>query len=390
MSELSQGPQGHNPSGLILCTNCRRPYPDQGTPYRCPVCGGVFDFTSLPTFDPAQIDESQPGLWRYRHALGLSATAPQVTIGEGNTPLVWRTVMGRQVAFKLEFLNPSGSYKDRGSALLVSFLRSRGVEQALEDSSGNAGASFAAYAAAAGIHARVFVPQSASGPKRTQIEAYGAEVISVAGPRSNAAEAVQRAAEEGIAYASHAYLPHGLGGYATLAYELQEQMKQQAGQTPGAVITPAGQGNLLLATARGFTSLKKSGLLERVPVMVGVQALACAPLWALYRYGASGLGWVAEGETLAEGVRVRFPVRGDAVMRMLAGEAGISDPSYRPAGLLVAVDEPDILPGGQQLARLGFYVEPTSAIVWNALEQVIDQLPDPIVVVLTGSGLKTT
>jgi threonine synthase len=358
----------------ICCTSCRRPYPQEGVPYRCPVCSGLYDNAGLPAFDLAKVDASQPGIWRYRHTFGLADETPPVTIGEGNTPLVWREALGRRMAFKLEFLNPTGSYKDRGSAVLAGFLRGRGVEAAVEDSSGNAGASFAAYAAVAGIQARVFVPDSASGPKRTQIERYGAQVVRIMGPRSNAAVAAERAVESGAAYASHAYLPQVLAGYATLAYELYEQM----GQAPGAVVAPAGQGNLLLAVARGFAALRAAGLIERLPVMVGVQALACAPLWALFRYGAAGLGMVAEGETLAEGVRVRFPMRGDAVMQMLAEQRG----------LLAAVDEADILPGRDQLARLGFYVEPTSAIVWDALQQVAADLPDPIAVVLTGSGLK--
>jgi threonine synthase len=246
----------------------------------------------------------------------------------------------------------------------------------VEDSSGNAGASFAAYAAAAGIQARVYVPDSASGPKRVQIERYGAEVVRIMGPRSNAAQAALRAVDQGAVYASHAYMPQVLTGYATLAFELYEQM----GRAPGAVVMPAGQGNLLLGAARGFVALKSAGLIERVPQMVGVQAMACAPLWALFRYGAAGLGWVAEGETLAEGVRVRFPMRGDAVMQMIAEQNG----------LLLAVDEADILPGRDQLARLGFYVEPTSAIVWNAIQQVAAELPDPVAVVLTGSGLKAS
>jgi threonine synthase len=359
----------------IHCTNCRRPYPEQGAPYRCPHCSGLFDFAGPLAYDPAQVEPDRPGIWRYRHTFGLPGDAPQVTIGEGNTPLVWREAFGRQVAFKLEFLNPTGSYKDRGSALLVSFLRSRGVETAVEDSSGNAGASFAAYAAAAGLQARVFVPDYASGPKRSQIEAYGAQVVRILGTRSQTGEAALRAVEQGAIYASHAYLPHGLAGYATLAYEVY----QQCGGAPGAVLLPAGQGNLLLSVTRGFAALKQAGLLDRIPAMVGVQALACAPLWAFSRYGADGLAWVAEGETLAEGVRVRHPVRGDAVLQTLA--------AYR--GQIVAVDEPDILPGQQALARLGLYVEPTSALVWNALQQVIDQLPDPVVAVLTGSGLKT-
>lgn len=358
----------------IICTNCRRPFPQQGIPHCCPVCFGLYDYAALPTFDPGQVEAAQPGIWRYRHTFGLAADAQPVSLGEGNTPLVWREAFGRRMAFKLEFLNPTGAYKDRGSAVLASFLRQRGVEQAVEDSSGNAGASFAAYAAAAGIRAQVFVPDAASGPKRTQIERYGAQVVRILGPRSNAAQAAERRVEQGAVYASHAYLPQVLAGYATLAFELYEQI----GAAPGAVVMPAGQGNLLLATARGFAALKAAGLIKRLPVMVGVQALACAPLWALFRYGAAGLGMVMEGETLAEGVRVRFPVRGDAVMHMLAEQQG----------LLLAVDEPDILPGRDQLARLGFYVEPTSAIVWNALQQAAAELPDPVAVVLTGSGLK--
>jgi threonine synthase len=358
----------------IRCTNCRRPYPEQGVPHRCPVCTGLYDDAELPAYDPDKVDPALPGIWRYRHTFGLPEQAPQVTIGEGDTPLVWREAFGQRMAFKLEFLNPTGSYKDRGAAVLCSFLRERGVDAAVEDSSGNAGASFAAYATVAGIQARVFVPDAASGPKRGQIERYGAQVVRILGPRSNAAQAAERAVEKGAVYASHAYLPQVLAGYATLAYELYVQMDQ----APGAVILPAGQGNLLLAVARGFLALKAAGLIERIPKIVGVQALACAPLWALFRYGAAGLGWVAEGETLAEGVRVRFPLRGDAVMQMLAEQDG----------LLVAVDEPAILPGRDQLARLGFYVEPTSAIVWNALEQIAADLPGPVAVVLTGSGLK--
>jgi threonine synthase len=358
----------------IRCTNCNRPYPQSGVPFRCDTCGGVFDFSAPPVFDEARITP-QAGIWRYRHTFGLGDEAEAITLGEGNTPLVWREVFGREVAFKLEHLNPSGSFKDRGSVLLVSFLRSRGVEAAVEDSSGNAGASFAAYAARAGMQARIFVPDYASGPKRAQIEAYGAQVQIIQGPRSMTTEAVLKAAESGAVYASHAYMPHGLPGYATAAYEMYEQI----GQAPGAVIAPAGQGNFLLAIGRGFQALKNAGLIERLPRLVGVQALACAPLWAVFKYGAAGLGWVTEGETLAEGVRIRRPVRGDALMHMI----------LENEGAFVSVEEEHILSGRDELARLGFYVEPTSAIVWNALVQVMDEAPDPVVVVLTGSGYKS-
>jgi threonine synthase len=358
----------------LVCTNCRQSYPSQGAPYRCPVCGGLYDFDVLPGFDPQDVGRDAAGIWRYRRTFALPEDAPEVTLGEGATELAWREVFGRRVAFKLEFQNPTGSYKDRGAAVLVSFLRSRRISAAVEDSSGNAGAAFAAYARQTGIGARLFVPDSTSSAKRAQIESYGAELIRVLGPRSNAAGAALRAVEQGAIYASHAYQPYVLPGYATIAYELFEQV----GAVPGAVVAPAGQGNLLLALGRGFRALQLAGLVERLPRLVGVQALACAPLWAVFRYGAAGLGWVSEGETLAEGVCIKHPVRGDAVLEMVK----LSN------GAFVAVEEEDILPGRDQLSALGFNVEPTSAIVWSALAQIVQQLPDPVVVVLTGAGFK--
>ncbi len=365
----------------VLCTNCRRPYPEEGLPHRCPTCGGIFDYAAFPAYDPATITAAREsarrgcgGIWRFRSAFGLPEEAPPVSLGEGDTPLVWSEAFGRQVALKLEYLNPTGSFKDRGSATLVSFLCSRQAQAAIEDSSGNAGASFAAYAARAGIRARVFVPASASGPKRRQIEAAGAEVTAVPGPRSNAAEAARRAASAGAVYASHAALPFNLPGYATLAYELFEQL----GGAPGTVVCPVGQGGLILGIARGFYELQKAGAIAAGPALIGVQARACAPLWAVSSYGAEGQAWVTEGETLAEGVRVRYPLRGDAVLQAVEGSGG----------RFVAVDEEEILPGRDQFSRRGFYVEATSAIAWNGLGQVIGSVPEPIVVVLTGSGLK--
>ncbi len=359
----------------LHCLNCHQPYPETGVPYRCPRCGGIFDYKIWPRVDFSPEDASLPGVWRYRRGFGLPPQAAPVSLGEGGTPLVWSEFQGRRLALKCEYLNPTGSFKDRGMAVLVAFLRSRGVEEAIEDSSGNAGAAFAAYAARGGIRARVFVPDSASGVKRGQIEMYGAEVVRILGARSVVAEKARRETEKGKVYASHAYLPHVLPGYATLAYELVEQM----GGAPGAVLLPVGQGGLMLGMGRGFWALQQAGIIEKMPLLVGVQAEACAPLWALHTYGPAGLQWVAERETVAEGVRIRHPVRGDGVLRIVSAAGGF----------FVAVQEERILPARDQLARRGFYVEPTSALPWAALPEVLASLPDPVVVVLTGSGLKT-
>ncbi|MBI3360296.1 MAG: pyridoxal-phosphate dependent enzyme [Chloroflexi bacterium] len=349
--------------------------------WRCPTCGGVLELADAPKFDPALVDRRDRSVWRYRHTFPVPPQTEPVSLGEGETPLIPAEIEGRQVHFKLEYLNPSGSFKDRGTTVMVTALAASSVKEAAEDSSGNAGASFAAYAARAGIRARVFVPAATSGPKRAQIEAYGAELVPIPGPRSKAAEAVRQAAADGAVYASHNYNPIGLAGLATTAFELWETLGRDPLRNAW-VIVPVGHGSNILGLARGFRILQNSGLIESLPRLVGVQALAVAPLCALKTYGLDGLGFVAEGETIAEGIRILQPVRGDAVLTAVA-ESG---------GDILAVDEEAIRLGQSALARLGFYVEPTSAVVWPALMEVLKKAgkEDTIAVLLTGSGFKST
>lgn len=359
----------------FACTGCRRRFPDAGFPHRCPACGGVYDYTAALAFAPRPSDPDQRrGLARYRDTFPLSSDTPFISLGEGATPLVPVRVGSRTVYFKCECLNPTGSFKDRGTAVLVSALSAAGVRSVIEDSSGNAGASLAAYAARAGISARIFIPEAASGPKRAQMETYGADIVAVPGPRTAASEAAQREAEAGAVYASHAYQPHGLAGVATIAFEVTDQL----GRVPGAFMCPVGQGGLLLGVSRGFEALLAAGATDRMPALIGVQARACAPIWAVFSSGAAGLEWVREGPTVAEGIRILHPVRGDAVLSAVE----------QSGGRMLAVDDEDILHGEEVLARAGLWVEPTSAVVWPALVETLDELPDPIVAVLTGSGYK--
>jgi threonine synthase len=358
------------------CTGCGRPYPDDLLPHRCPDCGGAYDYAGPLVYRPVPTPSpARRGIARFRATFPLSPATPLISLGEGGTPLLPVQVGTRVLHFKCEHLNPTGSYKDRGTAVLLSALSAAGVKEAVEDSSGNAGASFAAYAARAGLRARVFVPASASGPKRAQIESYGATLAAIDGPRSAAAEAVRREAEAGVVYASHAYLPHGMAGVATIAYELVEQL----GRVPGAVIAPVGHGGLLVGVHRGFAALHQAGLIPALPRMIGVQAQACAPVWAVYTSGGPGLSLVQEGETRAEGIRVRFPVRGDAALAAVESTGGT----------IVAVAEDELLRAWDLLARAGLNVEPTSAVVWTAALLLLDDLPDPAVALLTGSGFKS-
>jgi threonine synthase len=359
----------------ISCTSCGNDYPPDSMPYCCAVCAGIFDFRDIPPFNPALVDRALPGIWRYRHAFGLSPDAKPVSLGEGCTPLVWAEVLGRQVAFKCEYLNPSGSFKDRGSAVLSAWLQFRGITEAVEDSSGNAGASLACYAARAGIQMSIYIPANSSGPKRRQIKSYGAELVVVPGSRADVSVAVKKVADAGTTYASHAYLPFNLPGYATAAYEIFEQL---GNAMPGAIILPVGQGGFLLGLERGFKALRIGNDEELFPRIIGVQARACAPLWSMFSLEHAQEDLIPKRMTLAEGVSVRVPLRRDAVLQSIRGSGGA----------ICVVDEDEILPGRAALAHLGFLVEPTSALVWSVLQQIINKLPDPVVVILTGSGLK--
>lgn len=357
----------------LTCIQCARTYPLDYLRLWCE-CGGALEIAGAPVLDPALVDEREPTLWRYRHTFPLPPDVPPVSLGEGMTPLVEARWDGRPVLLKCEFLNPTGSFKDRGTTVLVTALKAAGVEHVVEDSSGNAGASLAAYAARAGIRASVYVPAHASGPKREQIAAYGAEVVPVPGPRSEAARAVLEAAKAGAVYASHVYHPLILSGMKTAAYELWERL---GGASPDAVVLPLGHGSLFLGLARGFEELRAAGLISTVPRLFGVQAAACAPLAAAWERGTDEPLPVTEGETIAEGVRIARPVRGRAVLAA-ARESG--------GGILALPDE-EIRAARARLARMGFYVEPTSALAAAALDHLPD-LKGTVVVVLTGHGLK--
>jgi threonine synthase len=161
---------------------------------------------------------------------------------------------------------------------------------------------------------------------------------------------------------------------ATIAFELVEQL----GRAPGAVVAPVGHGSLVLGLHLGFQSMCAAGVIDRMPRLIGVQALACAPIWAVSTSGAAGLGFVREGATLAEGVRILHPVRGDAVLAAVEGSGGAME----------AVAEDEIAQAQRDLACVGLLIEPTSALIWPAALKRLGELDDPVVAVLTGSGFK--
>ncbi|MBI3042851.1 MAG: threonine synthase [Betaproteobacteria bacterium] len=341
--------------------------------------GGHVNLGEAPGLRRGQVDVSLRSLWRYRRAL-LVDVADAVTLGEGWTPLVTADWDGVPVGMKLDFMMPTGSFKDRGMTVMVSYLRSRGISSVLEDSSGNAGASLSAYCAAADMRCRILVPETASPPKIAQIAACGADVVTIGGSRQDVAEAALAMSRE-IFYASHNWQPFFAEGTKTLAYEVWEQLGFRA---PDNVVMPVGYGANVLGCDRGFSELLCNGEIACLPRLFGVQAANCAPYHAAFRAGVEHYVPVPVSATIAEGIASSKPTR---MREVLA-------PVRASGGEIVAVTEDEIVRALGALARKGFYVEPTSAAAAAGLSQLIARgairKGETTVLVLTGSGLKAS
>ena len=359
------------------CPACGRSFPLEEPLWRCPCGKSHLNLTPQPGIGRDEIDRGCRSLWRYRATLALREP-PTVTLGEGGTPLVEGRWRKHRAFFKLEFMAPTGSFKDRGVAVMINYLIHRRVAAVCEDSSGNGGAALAGYAAAAGIPCKILVPAGNSSAKIIQIAAFGAEVLPVAGTRQDVAEAALAEAERSF-YASHNWQAFFLEGTKTLGYELWEQFGFEA---PDNIVTPMGGGSTVLGCYNAFTELMRHGEVPRLPRIFGVQPTAVSPLYAAFEAGAETLVPTSIGPTIAEGISVSRPVRVREVLEALR----------RSRGAALAVSDAEIVAALSDLARAGLFVEPTSAAAAAGLSQLYARgaikPEERTVVVLTGSGLK--
>ena len=360
------------------CPACGTQYATGRPRWRCD-CGGHLNLERGRGLARGGIIGSDPSLWRYRAALAVPHP-PQVSLGEGWTPLVERRWQGATVLFKLESQMPTGSFKDRGTAVMLNHLLALGVGRIHEDSSGNAGSSIATYAAAGHLSCRIYVPASAPRAKVVQIAASGAEIRSIPGTREAVTEAALAAAESGESfYASHNWQPFFIEGTKTLAYELWEQM---GFRVPDNVLVPTGYGSNILGLERGFDELERRGEITHRPRLFAVQAANCAAFAAAWAAGAPDYVPFAAQPTVADGIATVKPVRAAEVLAALR----------RSGGGVVAVPEETIAPALAALGRIGLFVEPTAATAAAALDRLLADgtiVPgETTVVVLTGHGLK--
>jgi len=357
------------------CSRCETTAPLTTHAWCCPTCGAVWGLTHpTPASVPVVSSPDEVTVWRYASVLPVSADNA-ISLGEGQTPLVAGELAGHPVWFKLDFLQPTGSFKDRGASVVVSHAKQLGVETLIVDSSGNAAAAFAAYCAAAGMTCHIFAPASTSPAKLAQSRAYGAMITLVDGPREAAATAAQLAAQApGTLYASHNWHPLFTEGTKTWLLETWEQLGRRM---PAICFLPVGGGSLLAGAWRAAEDIGVTP-----PCLVAAQPAACAPLVQALKANAQEVTPVSPGPTIAEGARIGHPPRGQQLLAFLRASHGWAE----------AVTEASLRNVLRMLWRQGLFVEPTAALGAAAFCQVVARgipLPDgPIVIVLTGSGLK--
>jgi threonine synthase len=287
---------------------------------------------------------------------------------------------GAEIRWKLDFINPSGCFKDRGAAVMLNYLLAHGVKAIAEDSSGNGGAAMATYAAAAGISCRIYVREDTSRAKVTQIAATGAEVIRIPGTRQAVADAAMQDHSNRF-YASHNCQALFLEGTKTAGYEIWEMLGHMS---PDAIVVPVGGGSIFLGSYLAFSELRACGEVDQVPRLFGVQSEACMPIARAYLDGKPRATEIASLPTIAEGIAVSRPIR----------SAEIIAAAHETHGAVISVPEAKIRFAHGRLAKMGLYVEPTSAAAAAGLSQLLENRVlasgARIVVILTGSGLKAS
>jgi threonine synthase len=388
----------HNPMLGYVCSVCGSEYTPAQVMYTCPKDGGnldvVLDYPRLQKSGARQaiLDSEDRSLWRY---LPLLPVADPGCLGTplrsaGGTPLYAPVGLARKLGLnhlwiKDEGRNPTASFKDRASAVVVARAREIQAGVVVTASTGNAGAALAGMAAAAGQPAVILAPRTAPPAKIAQLLVYGARVVLVDGSYDDAFDlSVQAAAANGWYCRNTGYNPFTLEGKKTAAFEIWEQVfLAERLEKPLSIFVSVGDGNIISGIHKGFKDLERLGWLEYMPRLFGVQAEGSAAVANAFRAGTEQIQPVS-ATTLADSISVDLPRDGLRAVRA-ARETG---------GDYVLVSDQQILAGIAELGPAGIFAEPAGAAAWAGLRVALSSgllgQDDPVLVLNTGSGLKDT
>lgn len=360
----------------FVCAKCGHAEEVNTKKMKCD-CGGLWKIEcQVPKYDPALIDKNTWSLFRYRKFMPLAdETWRQVTLGEGMTPII---PYDEHTLFKMDYFMPTLSFKDRGAAVLVSYIKSLGIKSVVQDSSGNAGNSVAAYCNRVGIECEIFVPEGTSDKKIRMIEAHGAKANIVPGSRDHCAEVCREKVErEGVYYANHVYNPFFYEGTKTYIYETYEQL----GRIPEHIFVPLGNGTLFIGVMKGLEELLASGVIERMPQVIIVQSEFCQPFVKAMENGDKDITAAPVAPTMAEGIAIGLPLRSAEILEYI----------YRHKVRGITIPEDRILAAREKIARRGIYCEHTTAAVYAGYEHYCEKYgqPQEALISMCGAGLKS-
>ena len=319
---------------------------------------------------------------KYLPFLPVRDYANFVSLGEGATPLIASSKLGPelgvQLFFKLESQNPTGSFKDRGSAVELTIAKELNVPAIAVASTGNMAASCSCYAAHAQIPCFVFVPEGTPPSKLAQVISYGGRIVQVKGSYGDAAELAKQVAQELNFYLAGDYA-FRVEGHKTAAFELIDQLFFQI---PEYVIVPMGCGTNMASYAKGFLEYRKLGFIDNLPKLVGVQASGACPIINAFNSGAQEVTPVTKVDSIASAIAINSPLDGVKAL----------DAMYSTGGKGFAVTDQEMLAAQYRLSKEeGLFVETSCAACIAALFKLAEQEDlsgKKIVCILTGSGLK--
>ena len=357
----------------------------------CSACGkpllAIVDLAALrklDRFNRSSLRGRERSLWRFREVLPLPADAEPVSLGEGGTPLLCARRFADDVDLwvKDESLNPTQSFKARGMSVAVSMAKYLGATKLAVPSAGNAGSALAAYAAAAGLEAHIFMPRDTPRANIIECRQLGAHVDLVDGLITDCgAEIAKRKQKEGWFDMSTLKEPYRIEGKKTLGYELAEQLDWKV---PDVILYPTGGGTGLIGMWRAFDEMEALGWIDnKRPRMFSVQASGCAPIVRAFEAGDKIATEFANAKTVASGLRVPKAIGDFLILKILRQSNGGA----------IAIDDQEIIRMVREVgAAEGLFVAPESAACFAALNKLhasgkIDN-HERIVIFNTGSGIK--
>ncbi len=375
----------------LECSLCNRKF-QAGKPWNLCECGGPllvrYDLALLrETWSLDSFASAPNSMWRYAPVLPVQHATSIISLGEGMTPLlpVLRTgarIGASDLLVKDEGLNPTGSFKARGLSCAVSMCVELGIRKLAIPSAGNAASALAAYAAAAGIEAHIFMPEDVPQANFIECKAYGARVTLVEGLISDCARIVsERGPREGWFDISTLKEPYRIEGKKTMGYELAEQL---GWELPDAIFYPTGGGVGMIGMWKAFEEMEALGWVgNKRPKMIAVQAEGCQPVVRAFNEGAERSRFWDGAATVAAGLRVPKPL-GDFLVLRAVRESG---------GTAVAVPDAELIDAGIRLAtEEGIFISPEGAACVVGAERLLREgflkRDDKIVIYNTGSGLK--